>query len=60
MREPYSEWAQAQISRIKSILDASRREHTEAVKERIASVEEMKDVVSLTKGLFGIAKVQVF
>ena len=32
-------------------------EHIQAVKDRITSVEQMKDVVSLTKGLFALSKV---
>ncbi|KII86037.1 hypothetical protein PLICRDRAFT_178330 [Plicaturopsis crispa FD-325 SS-3] len=55
-REPYRDWAEGQIQKIKGILDSSRAEHTQAVKDRIASVEQMKDVVSLTKGLFALSK----
>ena len=60
MREPYKEWAEGHINKIKSILDSSRAEHTEAVKERIRSVEQMKDVVEVTKGLFAVSKVRPF
>jgi len=56
-REPYRDWANGHIARIKSVLDAARSEHTQAVKDRIANVEQMKDVVSLTKGLFELSKV---
>lgn len=56
MREPYVQWAQGQIDRIKGILNSSRSEHTDAVKERIASVNEMKDVVGITQGLFALSK----
>ncbi|KAG1739015.1 ATP4, subunit B of the stator stalk of mitochondrial F1F0 ATP synthase [Suillus lakei] len=45
VREPYRDWA-----------NASRTEHTQAVRDRINSVEQMKDVVSLTQGLFGLSK----
>lgn len=38
-------------------MESSRAEHTQAVKDRINSVEQMKDVVSLTKGLFALSKV---
>ena len=41
---------------MKDILNNARSEHTQAVKERIASVEKMKDVVSVTEGLFAISK----
>ncbi|KAH9441856.1 hypothetical protein Pst134EA_032158 [Puccinia striiformis f. sp. tritici] len=48
IKEPYKNWADSVIDKTKSILNASRTEHTNAVKERIASVSEMKDVVSDT------------
>ncbi|KAG6334900.1 hypothetical protein ID866_4194 [Astraeus odoratus] len=56
IREPYRDWANGHIERIKSVLESSRSEHTQAVKDRINSVEQMKDVVSLTEGLFTISK----
>ncbi|KAA1470267.1 hypothetical protein DENSPDRAFT_836023 [Dentipellis sp. KUC8613] len=56
IRTPYKEWAEGHIARIKGVLDRSRAEHTEAVKERIDSVQQMKDVVSLTEGLFTLSK----
>lgn len=56
MREPYKEWAEGHISRIRNILNSARAEHTEAVKARIANVEKMKDVVAITEGLFALAK----
>lgn len=39
------------------ILNASRVEHTDAVKSRIEAVGEMKDVVDITKQLFAMSKV---
>jgi F-type H+-transporting ATPase subunit b len=57
MREPYSEWADGHIQRIKKVLDSARSEHTQAVQERIDSVGQMKDVVAVTKGLFELSKV---
>ncbi|KAF9224133.1 ATP4, subunit B of the stator stalk of mitochondrial F1F0 ATP synthase [Gyrodon lividus] len=56
VREPYRDWANANIERIKNVLDSARTEHTQAVKDRINSVEQMKDVVSLTEGLFALSK----
>ncbi|KAI0065515.1 hypothetical protein BV25DRAFT_1989193 [Artomyces pyxidatus] len=56
IRTPYKDWAEGHIARIKNVLDTSRSEHTQAVKDRIDSVEQMKDVVSLTQGLFEVAK----
>ncbi|KAJ7493337.1 ATP4, subunit B of the stator stalk of mitochondrial F1F0 ATP synthase [Mycena galericulata] len=46
IRQPYSDWADAQVARIKGVLDAARTDHTQA----------MKDVVALTKGLFALSK----
>ena len=37
-------------------LNGARTAHTEAVKERIESVEQMKDVVPITQGLFELSK----
>ncbi|EAU90657.1 ATP synthase [Coprinopsis cinerea okayama7 len=56
IREPYNNWAQGHIDRIKGVLEASRAEHTNAVKERIDSVGQMKDVVSITEALFALSK----
>ncbi|KAH9832491.1 ATP synthase [Rhodofomes roseus] len=56
IREPYRDWAEGHIQRIKGILDSSRAEHTQAVKDRIVSVEQMKDVVSITESLFALSK----
>jgi F-type H+-transporting ATPase subunit b len=59
VRLPYKEWAENHITRIKGVLDGARAEHTQAVKDRIDSVGQMKDVVSLTEGLFAASKVRV-
>lgn len=56
LSEPYRAWAEGHVQRVKDILNNARSEHTQAVKERIASVEKMKDVVSVTEGLFAISK----
>ncbi|KAH7890957.1 ATP4, subunit B of the stator stalk of mitochondrial F1F0 ATP synthase [Phlebopus sp. FC_14] len=56
IREPYRDWANANIERIKKVLESSRAEHTQAVKDRIDSVQQMKDVVTLTEGLFALSK----
>lgn len=57
IREPYREWAEGHIQRIKGVLEGARAEHTQAVKDRINSVGQMKDVVSLTQALFAVSKV---
>lgn len=56
MREPYVQWAEGHINKIKNILNSSRAEHTDAVKKRIANVSQLKDVSSITTGLFALAK----
>ncbi|KZT07177.1 uncharacterized protein LAESUDRAFT_698967 [Laetiporus sulphureus 93-53] len=56
LREPYRDWAEGHIKRIRGVLEASRAEHTQVVKDRITSVEQMKDVVSITEGLFALSK----
>ncbi|KWU45855.1 ATP synthase F0 sector subunit 4 [Rhodotorula sp. JG-1b] len=58
VREPYREWADGQIQKVKDILNTSRAAHTSAVQERIDSVAELKDVEGLTKSLFAISKVR--
>ncbi|KAH8820399.1 putative ATP synthase subunit 4, mitochondrial [Xylogone sp. PMI_703] len=52
----YKEWAEGQINKIKGILNAARADHTEAVKSRIASVEQLGSVVDVTKTLFEVSK----
>ena len=58
VKEPYRDWAEGHIKRVRDILYASRAEHTQVVKDRIQSVEQMKDVVSVTEGLFALSKVR--
>ena len=60
VKEPYRDWAEGHIKRVRDILNASRAEHTQVVKDRIQSVEQMKDVVEVTKGLFAVSKVRPF
>ncbi|TFK59202.1 ATP synthase [Pluteus cervinus] len=56
IREPYKEWAEGHVQRIRGVLNSARAEHTQAVQQRIDSVGQMKDVVSLTEGLFALSK----
>ncbi|CDO69702.1 hypothetical protein BN946_scf184851.g90 [Trametes cinnabarina] len=55
-KEPYRDWAEGHIKRVRDILNNSRSEHTQVVKDRIQSVEQMKDVVAITEGLFALSK----
>jgi F-type H+-transporting ATPase subunit b len=54
----YKEWADGQINKIKGILNAARADHTEAVKTRIESVQQLGSVVDITKTLFEVSKVR--
>ncbi|GAA93673.1 hypothetical protein E5Q_00318 [Mixia osmundae IAM 14324] len=56
VRTPYKDWAESQVEKIKGLLNATRKEHTQAVQTRIDSVGEMKDVVDVTKALFALSK----
>lgn len=53
----YSEWAEGQNKKIAGILNAARADHTQAVKSRIDSVQQMSGVVDITKSLFEVSKV---
>lgn len=55
----YKEWADGQVNKIKGILNAARADHTEAVKSRIESVQQLGSVVDVTKTLFEVSKVRV-
>ncbi|KAH7030952.1 uncharacterized protein B0I36DRAFT_322875 [Microdochium trichocladiopsis] len=52
----YKEWAEAQNEKIKGILNSARSDHTQAVQDRIANVQQMGGVVDITKGLFEVSK----
>ncbi|OIW35628.1 ATP synthase subunit 4 [Coniochaeta ligniaria NRRL 30616] len=52
----YKEWADAQTNKIKGILNAARADHTEAVKARMENVQQMSEVVGITKSLFAVSK----
>ncbi|KAJ4473320.1 hypothetical protein C8J55DRAFT_137100 [Lentinula edodes] len=58
LREPYANWAESQVQKIKGVLNTARAEHTQAVKDRIDSVGQMKDVVALTQSLFALSKIE--
>lgn len=54
----YKDWADGQVNKIKNILNAAREDHTAAVKQRIASVQELGGVIDVTKQLFEVSKVR--
>lgn len=53
----YKEWAEGQVQKYKDILNAARADHTNAVKERIEKVEQLGNVVDITKQLFEVSRV---
>ncbi|CAG8458527.1 1022_t:CDS:2 [Acaulospora colombiana] len=62
-RQPFNEWAAEQMSasiitssRVNNILDQAQEDHKSAVKERINSVSQLRDIVDVTKALFAISK----
>lgn len=55
-REPFNEWADGHINKIRSILQKARADHRIAVEDRIDQVGQMKDVVSVTKALYALSK----
>ncbi|KAJ9669360.1 atp4 subunit B of the stator stalk of mitochondrial F1F0 ATP synthase [Coniosporium apollinis] len=52
----YKQWAEGQNAKIKSILNAAREDHTEAVRHRIDSVKDLGGVIDITKSLFEVSK----
>ncbi|ORZ21796.1 hypothetical protein BCR41DRAFT_350042 [Lobosporangium transversale] len=55
-REPFNEWADGHINKIRSVLQKARVDHKAAVEERIDQVGQMKDVVDVTKALYALSK----
>ena len=53
----YKGWAEGQVNKIKSILNAAREDHTSAVKARIDNVKELGSVIDVTEQLFEVSKV---
>lgn len=52
----YKEWAQGQADKFKNILNSARKDHTDAVKARISSVQDLSGVIDVTKNLFAVSK----
>jgi len=55
----YKEWADGQISKMKSILNSARGDHTSAVMSRIENVKQLGGVIEVTKQLFEVSKVNL-
>lgn len=54
----FKEWAEGHNNKIRNILNAARKDHTDAVKARIDSVKDLSGVVEITKNLFEVSKVR--
>ncbi|KAL2218968.1 putative mitochondrial ATPase subunit ATP4 [Thermoascus aurantiacus ATCC 26904] len=52
----YKQWAEGQIQKQRDILNAARADHTNAVKQRIENVQQLSNVVEITKQLFEVSK----
>lgn len=52
----YTEWADGEIKKVNDLLNDSRKRHVSAVKARIESVSQLKDVVATTKQLFEVSR----
>lgn len=52
----YKEWANGQAEKVKNILNTARKDHTDAVKARIANVKDLGGVIEITKNLFAVSK----
>jgi len=54
----YKEWADATADKYAGILNAARKDHTDAVKKRIENVKDLSGVIDITKDLFAVSKVR--
>lgn len=52
----YTEWADGEIKKVNDLLNESKNKHVSAVKGRIDSVSQLKEVVNTTKLLFDISR----
>ncbi|KAK0278120.1 atp4 subunit B of the stator stalk of mitochondrial F1F0 ATP synthase [Friedmanniomyces endolithicus] len=52
----YKEWADATADKYAGILNAARKDHTDAVKKRIENVKDLSGVIDITKDLFAVSK----
>ncbi|KAG5519380.1 hypothetical protein PMAC_002006 [Pneumocystis sp. 'macacae'] len=55
-KKNYINWMDTHINRVHSLLNDSRQNHASEVKERIETIEVLKDVVDVTKDLFEVSK----
>ncbi|KAG4306066.1 hypothetical protein PORY_000054 [Pneumocystis oryctolagi] len=55
-KKGYINWMDSHINHMRTLLNDSRQEHALAIKERINTIETLKDVVDVTKHLFEVSK----
>lgn len=55
-KQNYINWMDGYIDRMRSLLNHSRQEHISTVTKRIEAIENIKDVVDVTKHLFEVSK----
>ncbi|ORX94898.1 hypothetical protein K493DRAFT_324721 [Basidiobolus meristosporus CBS 931.73] len=56
MKQPYNEWAEGHINRVRDILVQAREDHKVSVNERVNEVNQLQDIVDVTKNLFVMSK----
>jgi F-type H+-transporting ATPase subunit b len=54
----YTSWSESEHAKMNGVLNAARQNHTDSVKDRITSVQELGGVVDITKALFEVSKVR--
>ncbi|EMC93412.1 hypothetical protein BAUCODRAFT_159119 [Baudoinia panamericana UAMH 10762] len=52
----YKQWADSLADKYAGILNAARKDHTDAVKARINNVKDLSGVIDITKDLFAVSK----
>ena len=53
----YKEWAGTHINKITNIMVQARKDHSVKVQERIEKVQNLSNVIDITKNLFAVSKV---
>jgi len=56
LKQPYVEWADEEIRKVKNVLVKAREDHKKAITDRIESASKLRDIVDVTKGLFALSK----
>jgi len=56
LKQPYVEWADEEINKVKNVLIKAREDHKKAITDRIESANKLRDIVDVTKGLFVLSK----